>query len=154
VESAKKKRKQELRKEESGKLSRVCQEQVMWAGKMECVLFYGFLVVYFNNVCNITATICKQCFYPFVIWELFKISGDLNGMYDVFDASSCRPAKNHSVMSQNVLDGLNHSFTTCTLINSLFWLTYVLNFFKTKNRDTICRWPGWGADDKIFNPYT
>jgi len=55
-----------LRKEEEPeKLSCECREQVMWARKMECVLFYGFLAVYFNNACNMT--ICKQCFYPLVI---------------------------------------------------------------------------------------
>jgi hypothetical protein len=61
--------KKEHRKEEEEplKLSCICQEQIMWAGKMECMLFYGFLAVYFNNVCNITTTICKQCFYLLVI---------------------------------------------------------------------------------------
>jgi hypothetical protein len=70
----------------------------------------------------------------------FKTSDGLKGMYEyeVSITSNCRLAKNHSVMSQNVLGGLNHSFTIFTLINSPILIDLVLNVLKTQNWDTIC----------------
>jgi hypothetical protein len=62
----------------------------------------------------------------------FKTSGGFNGMYEVSIASNCRPAKNHSVMSQNVLDGLNHNLTIFTLINSHILIDLCFEFFKNQ----------------------
>jgi hypothetical protein len=65
-------------------------------------------------------------------YESFKTSGSLKGMYEyeVSITSNCRLAKSHSVMSQNVLGGLNHSVTIFTLINSPILIDLRFECFK------------------------
>ena len=87
----------------------------------------------------------------------FKTSGGLKAMYEyeVTITSNCRLAKNHSVMSQNVLGGLNHTFTIFTLINSPILIDLRFECFKNSKSGQYV-WPGrgWGVEDKIFNPFT
>lgn len=81
----------------------------------------------------------------------FKTSGGLKDMYETSIASNCRPAKNHSVMSQNVLDGFNHHFTTFTLINIHILTDVCFEFFKNPK---LGHYVGGRVEDKIFNPFT